>query len=422
MKSIKIILLIVSMALVSCDSSKKMNFYETALIKAGEQTKYILLDFGASWCGGCRAFDKYVFDDSRTKSKLKEKFIVLKIDRDEPENKYLVDKYKISGLPQIVIINKSEKILGEVAYFDARYVKEPDLFLVRLNEIIEAQNKISNLEESFDSDSTNQSILNDLLKEYQNIGNYIAVGKIKKLLVNIDPTPERVFEYHFDKAVKAIKDEKNPEPLLTILSTTDSLDIKRKAIANMQLLYYYKSFNDVGNQDYFYQKLLRINPGYFKKEYARFLFEHNEKIDSAIILTREILLDENYRNDHWGQFLKAHSLVCQGKKTKAVNEYCNWMKKNINRWESEEYYWSLYFYARFANYYNVDLERASDYLKIAEKNRTLVDDKILLAEILYKLRETNLAIDKLTESLKYIDEKKENERIVALIAQYKKQL
>ena len=52
----------------------------------------------------------------------------------------------------------------------------------------------------------------------------------------------------------------------------------------------------------------------------------------------------------------------------------------------------------------------------------LVDDKILLAEILYKLGETKLAIDKLTESLKYIDEKKENERIITLINKYKNDL
>ena len=89
-------------------------------------------------------------------------------------------------------------------------------------------------------------------------------------------------------------------------------------------------------------------------------------------------------------------------------------------WENQEDYWPLYFYARFANYYNVELRKASDYLKIAERKRNLVDDKILLAEILYKLGETKLAVDKLTESLKYINEKKENEKIVALIAKYKK--
>ena len=406
--------------LTYCDNPKTIISYDSALKKAGEQSKYVLLDFGATWCAGCKAFDKYVFNDSRIENKLTEKFVILKIDFDAPENKFLIDRYKISGLPHIVIINQNEKLLGGVPYFDAKYVKEPDLFLARLNNIIESQNKISDLEEGLNTDSTNYTVLNELLKEYQNAGQYFGVEKIKKLLVEIDPTPERILAYHFEQAIKAIKEEKNPKPLVTILAAGDSLDYNQKWIANSKLLYYYESINDVKNQDYYYQKLLKLKPDYFKKEYARFLFEHNLKIDSAIVLTNELLLDENFRNDHWGQFLKAHSLVFQGEKARAVNEYNNWMKKNSNLWENEEYYWPLYFYARFANFYNLELSTASDYLKIAERNRNLVDDKILLAEILYKLGETKLAVDKLTESLKYIDEKKENERIVALINNYKK--
>jgi len=425
MKNIKVILLITILSLTSCDSSKTINSYESALSQASEQTKYILLDFGTTWCGGCIAFDKYIFDVNRIQNKLEEKFVILKIDGDEPENKYLINKYKISGYPHIVVINKDEKILGGVPFFETKYVEEPDLFITRLNEIIDAQNKIMDLEEKLDVDSTNKTVLNDLLKEYQSAGQYFGVEKIKNLLIKIDPTPERVFKYNFDQAIKSIKEEKNPSPLLTMLNTNDSLDIKYKAIAKTQLLFYYRSENNVEREDYYYRDLMNINPKYYKyyeKEYARFLFEHNLKIDSAIVLTNELLLDENFRNYHWGQFLKAHSLVCQGEKTRALNEYNHWMEKNSNLWESEEDYWPLYFYASFADYYNVELRKALDYLKIAEKKRNLVDDKILLAEILYKLGETKLAIDKLTESLKYIDEKKENERIITLINKYKNDL
>ena len=75
------------------------------------------MNFSAIWCGGCRAYDIYVFNDSLQKELFNEKYLLLKIDRDRPENKFLVDKYKIQGIPHIVIIDDKERILGSILGF-----------------------------------------------------------------------------------------------------------------------------------------------------------------------------------------------------------------------------------------------------------------------------------------------------------------
>jgi len=421
-KNLKSILLFIIAFLMSCENLKTIN-YDLALELAEKQQKYVLLDFTAIWCGGCKYYEKYIFNGSQITDRVMDKFIIVKIDIDKPENKNLVNKYRISGIPHIVIINYKEQILGSIKDgFDVRYINKPELFVSKLDKIIELQKEIKKLETIFLKDTTNFNATTNLLEVYQNSGQYIDVQKMKKVLTDIDPTPERLLEYNFNQAISLIWNEKNPDPLLTMLKENNSLDEDRIGSANTQLLYYYESIDDIDKQDYYYRKLMKIKPEYFKKNYTRFLFENNIKIDTAVIFTNELLLDENLRDDHWGQFLKAHSLVYREKKTQAVDEYFNWMEKNKDRWQSGETYWPLYFYARFANYHNIDLERALGYIKIAEERRNLLGEKLLLGEILYKLNKIESSIDKYTEALKYIDVKDEYEGVMGLINKYKKEL
>ncbi len=418
----KVILLIVAISLLSCDQPQTMHPYELALIKAEKERKYILLDFMAVWCGGCKAYDKYIFADNKISERILEKFIILKINVDKPESDFVVQKYKISGLPHLVLIDGKEQLLGSIIGFDSKYSTNSRLFTSDLEKIIESKEKIKKLESIFHSDTTNAKAIKNLLKEYQLAGKYISAQKMKVLLLKYDPTPERLFEYNFNEAIHSLESEKNPDSLLSFLRRHDSLDKVHFRLANTRLLYYYESLGDLRNQDYYYQELLKIDPIYYKMKYARFLFENNLKIDTAIAFTNQLLLNEEVKSDHWGQFLKAHLLVNQGKKKQAVLEYRNWMEQNINRWQSGETYWLLYFYARFANYYHVDLEKALEYIKICVEKRDLVEDKILMTEISYELGDVEFAVEKLMETLNYIDDKNENERISKLIDEYKKEL
>jgi thiol-disulfide isomerase/thioredoxin len=416
-------ILVFFLILVSCDISKNDSFYDRTLKQATKFDKIVLLDFSAIWCGGCKAYDIYVFNDSIMREKLNKKFIIQKIDRDKQENEFLVNKFRIHGLPHIVLIDKNEKILGSILGFKKQYVNHPEKFLFDIENILSLQGDILKFENTLQIDNKNYETINDLLKLYKKAGCYIEREKLEKQLVEINPTPQRLFEYNFNQAVNSIKREKDPKPLLAFINENKNLNEEKKWISNSQLLYYYESIKDTLKQDLYFIKLIKIDPDYFTKNYIRFLFEHNLKIDTAIILTNEILeKNKDILKDHWGQFIKAHSLVYQGQKEKAVSDYYDWMVIHKNRWESGDTYWPLYFYASFANFHNLDLDRALEFIKIAESKRHMTGEKLIMSDILYKLGQIRSSIDLLYEVQNQTNDKHEYIRISKLIDKYKNEI
>lgn len=415
-----IISLLIVITALSCNNLSHKNIYDLTIRDAKIQHKIILLDFSATWCGGCKAYDKYVFSDSSIKSKLAENYILLKIDKDLAENKFLIEKYRIGGLPHIVIIDSDERILGSISGFYSKYAEKPDLFLTDLKGIIDLQEKIKQLESLFKSDTTNIESITTLLSAYQTINQYIEIEKLEYLLVRLSPTPERLFEYNYIRAIYKLHNDMNVEPLLSFIQENPDMDYNHKWGAFSQLLYHYRDNEDIGNQDKYYLILIKLDPAYFKHHYIEFLFENKLKLDSAILLTNEYIADEKYKNTFWGQYLLAYKLSCLGKVEQAVQTYRSWMENNKQDWESGDDYWSLYFYAKFANNQNVDLERALEYVQIAEKNRNMSDEKLLIAELLYKLGRVEESIEKLKETQNQTENQNDYTKISRLIEKYSK--
>ncbi len=418
MKNIICILIVITA--LSCDNLRHKNYYELTLQDAKKQDKIILLDFSATWCGGCKAYDKYVFSDSSVKSKLAENYILLKIDKDLPDNKFLIEKYKIGGLPHIVIIDSEERILGSISGFYSKYVEKPDLFLSDLKGILDLQEKIKQIESLFNSDTTNIESITSLISEYLTINQYIEIEKLENLLVRLSPTPERLFEYNYNRAIHKLHNDMNLEPLLSFIQENPDMDYNHKWGAFSQLLYHYRDNEDIRNQDKYYLILTKLDPAYFKHHYIEFLFENKLKLDTAIILTNEYIADEKYKNTFWGQYLLAYKLSYLGKVEQAVQTYRSWMENNKQDWEAGDDYWSLYFYAKFANNQNVDLERALEYVQIAEKNRNMSDEKLLIAELLYKLGRVEESIEKLKEAQNQTENQNDYTKISRLIEKYSK--
>jgi thioredoxin-related protein len=420
MKHIVIILTFLTITSASCNMSRDINFYDLALRDAKRENKLILLDFSAEWCGGCKAYDKYVFQDSAIKNQISKRYILLKINKELPGNKFLIDKYKIGGLPHILLIDSNEKMLGSISGFYSKYVEKPDLFLKDLENIINAQDKIKQFEFIFNSDTTKISSITDLLTIYQNVNRYIDIEKLNNLLIRLDPTPERLFETNYNNAIYILHRDFIAEPLLSFIQENPNMDYGHKWGAYSQLLYFYRDIGDVKNQDIYYSILTKLDPNYFKQHYAEFLFENKMKIDTAITLTKEYNLTEINRESFWGQFLNAHVLANTNKLSQAVQKYSSWMESNSQIWKSGDDYWILYYYAKFANFYNVDLERALNYIQIAEKNRNMPEEKVLLAEILKKLGRGNESLIKLHEALDLVDNQNEYKKIAAKIEEFKK--
>jgi thiol-disulfide isomerase/thioredoxin len=418
MKVIPGILILVLIFSASCKYSKNDNFYERALRNAEKNQKLILLDFGATWCQGCVAYDKYVFRDSSTRAKLDENFILLKLDEGNPENLFLVKKYRISGIPHIVVINEEERILGSINMFYSEFVEYPDLFIKKLEDIISAQNKIKKIEAAFNADTTNLEIISNLLAAYKTVDQYIGIQHLNNLLVRLDPTPERLLEYNLSHAIQSLRKEWNKEPIMAFLKANPQLDNDHKYEIYSQIMYFYKDKEDIKNQDVYYLKLLKMDPDYYKREYADFLFENKMKIDTAIVLAKEFTSNEAYKNFFWTYYLNAHILAYSGKKDMAIESYGDWMEKNKQVFINEEEYWGFYFYAKFANIHNVDLQRALEYIQIAEEKRNMIDEKMLMAEILYKLGRVKDSVIKLKESLTLTDDQNEYNRIAKRIEKY----
>jgi len=110
---------------------------EEAQASVKENPKAIFIDFSAQWCGWCKVMDKKTFSDETVASYMNENFYPCRLDYDSKEvfeffgEKYtarqLGEKYKVPGLPTILLIsadNKKSKTL--VGY------KNPDQFLPKL--------------------------------------------------------------------------------------------------------------------------------------------------------------------------------------------------------------------------------------------------------------------------------------------------
>ncbi|MBX3208566.1 MAG: thioredoxin family protein [Labilithrix sp.] len=96
-----------------------------ALAKANAEGKPVLIDFGAEWCAACKKLEHQTFPDPNVRSEA-QRFVTLRVDATDDEDEAIVklkDKYKVVGLPTVIMLDKTGK---EVVRFND-FVK-PDQF------------------------------------------------------------------------------------------------------------------------------------------------------------------------------------------------------------------------------------------------------------------------------------------------------
>ena len=79
----------------------------------------MILDFGATWCVACKELEKYTFADKDVMVK-GGRFVAGKIDMtddEDPANAELKKKYKITGLPAVLIFDSEGKEVARVEKF-----------------------------------------------------------------------------------------------------------------------------------------------------------------------------------------------------------------------------------------------------------------------------------------------------------------
>lgn len=81
--------------------------YEEALKKAKKDNQNILLVFGAEWCEWCKKLENTTLKDKEVK-KIIEKHDLIEIHIDIDKRNDLAEKYSVSDVPVIAVINHKE--------------------------------------------------------------------------------------------------------------------------------------------------------------------------------------------------------------------------------------------------------------------------------------------------------------------------
>ena len=84
---------------------------DAARTKALESNKPLLVDFTAAWCGACKELDRKTFSAPAVGSELS-RFVAVKVDAtndDDPAVEATLQKFKVVGLPTVLIFDSSGK-------------------------------------------------------------------------------------------------------------------------------------------------------------------------------------------------------------------------------------------------------------------------------------------------------------------------
>ena len=107
--------------------------YDTALEKAQQGKKLVMVDVYTDWCGWCKKLDKDTYSDKDVAASLAKDFIALKINPEQSnKNKQLAAQLGTRGFPHIVFLDAKGKKLAEInGYLPA------DKFQAQLKRIVE---------------------------------------------------------------------------------------------------------------------------------------------------------------------------------------------------------------------------------------------------------------------------------------------
>lgn len=86
---------------------------EKALAQAAKQNSLVLIDFSARWCPSCVRLETEIFDLPEFK-KVTEGFVKIKIDTDRFENTLVAEKFKVIGIPTLLVINSKQEEIDRI--------------------------------------------------------------------------------------------------------------------------------------------------------------------------------------------------------------------------------------------------------------------------------------------------------------------
>jgi thiol-disulfide isomerase/thioredoxin len=415
MKKIFVIILTLSL-IYSCHQDKEIYLskdFKTTFDLALKNNKNILLDFYTTWCGSCKGYDKYIFNDSVFRSYLTKDFYSLKLDAELTENKVVVDKYKIGAYPTIIIANSEGNEINRIVGFSD---DKPEYYIELIENILKGQENFYFYKKEYlsypDSLELATEIIMKLFKseDYKNVDNFIEIIKSNS------KNSELLWQSDLFSGFSKLYNRQSPNPtyLKNLLETSQKLDDYWKENILTGLISYYEQTN-VDSFEFYSYHLEADYPYsfYWNRKFALYLFENSKDIETADRITTNYALKN--KNDHWTPFLQGHSLASKGKKEQAFNNFDKWLIKYSDSEENKNRY---YKYIDLSVFYEYRLDKAIEYAIKIEKDVSNIPNRKILAKLYYLINQNDKAVTILKETIPMIESAKEKELIDKLIKEY----
>lgn len=99
------------------------------LERAKQESKFVLLDFYATWCGPCMTLDSVVWNRSDTAQTVAESFVPLRIDADSTQGAAMVRRFGVVSLPMVLVLradgSELDRLGGAALDADVLYASLP---------------------------------------------------------------------------------------------------------------------------------------------------------------------------------------------------------------------------------------------------------------------------------------------------------
>ena len=105
-------------AATSADSIRWEHDLASALKRAGDEKKLVMVDFYTDWCGWCKQFDRTTLADGKVRKALA-RVVLVKLDAERGGHE-AASRYSVEGYPTVLFLSASGNEVGRIpGYMEA---------------------------------------------------------------------------------------------------------------------------------------------------------------------------------------------------------------------------------------------------------------------------------------------------------------